>query len=609
MQSRPLKQENPIVRATGFADLSITAGEVFKQAAKTPGTGGLLKQAWSTSNSFYDALTPEEKEEARELQRNIRLRKAQLESDLTYETDEIKREQISLRLDALYKEKDVYRETKIQEMIADRRLLSVEDLQNKFGDIVEFTEPMSNEKAKLLVDNKKEAMIRDAIIEQGTAGIPGYSALIGGSLVAAAVDPIEFGASVIPYFGAARRASVISKLGRVKGRAAIGSAEAFAGSVATEPLYYGLSKQQQLDYTMSDALLNVGIGTLLGSGIGTIYGLAARKTLDVDAIIKDTNLTRKDVFIPEKIGPDDPRDFAKVFDENNFRNVKLLGGEEVSRLALAQFNKGMSVNVAPVLSRAEASPEPLNHFVKRQGGIRDLEKADANELQRGKFGVERDGEYISSINNPEGLPLVEMTRKAYQSGYLQTQSAPELVEKLKQNEKGSYTFRKGEEAAGNDWRFLYKAKDDIESEILAREDVKSQIRDLTGNEISDREAIVIYNRMQTKNQSIFDAANIENINLRDAQVKTIAANAQNIETRIGNDSLFSREAEEELIIAQDEFDLDSDLADIEQVYLALKQQGELSKEDMEIEAQFSEVDEVSSAALEAADRAARCVAS
>ena len=63
-------------------------------------------------------------------------------------------------------------------MIADRRLLSVEDLQNKFGDIVEFTEPMSNEKAKLLVDNKKEAMIRDAIIEQGTAGIPGYSALI-----------------------------------------------------------------------------------------------------------------------------------------------------------------------------------------------------------------------------------------------------------------------------------------------------------------------------------------------------------------------------------------------------------------------------------------------
>ena len=310
---------------------------------------------------------------------------------------------------------------------------------------------------------------------------------------------------------------------------------------------------------MSDALLNVGIGTLLGSGIGTIYGLAARKTLDVDAIIKDTNLTRKDVFIPEKIGPDDPRDFAKVFDENNFRNVKLLGGEEVSRLALAQFNKGMSVNVAPVLSRAEASPEPLNHFVKRQGGIRDLEKADANELQRGKFGVERDGEYISSINNPEGLPLVEMTRKAYQSGYLQTQSAPELVEKLKQNEKGSYTFRKGEEAAGNDWRFLYKAKDDIESEILAREDVKAQIRDLTGNEISDREAIVIYNRMQTKNQSIFDAANIENINLRDAQLKTIAANAQNIETRIGNDSLFSREAEEELIIAQDEFDLDSDL--------------------------------------------------
>ena len=45
-------------------------------------------------------------------------------------------------------------------------------------------------------------MIRDAIIDNWSTeyGIPGYSALIGGSLVAAAVDPIEFSASVIPNF-------------------------------------------------------------------------------------------------------------------------------------------------------------------------------------------------------------------------------------------------------------------------------------------------------------------------------------------------------------------------------------------------------------------------
>ena len=366
MRSRPLRQDNPIIRATGFADLSVTAGEVFDQAAQAPGSFGLLRQRWNTVNSFYDSLTPEEKEKAREMQRTVRLQRSDLESQLDLETDEIRKEQISLKLDDLYKQENTYKDTMIQQMLDDGRLRSPENLQEQYGDIIEFTEPMSTEKAKLLVENKKEALIRDAIISQGLTGIPGYAAMLSGSLLAAAVDPIEAFAAVIPYFGPARRASVISRLGRVRGRAAIGSAEALAGSLATEPIYFGLSQQQQLDYTMGDALFNVGIGTLLGTGIGTIRGLATRRDIDVDAIIRDTELKPEDVYIPERIGPDDPLEFTKRFDENNYRNVNLLGGSDVSRLVLAQFQKGMSVNVAPVLSRATAAPEPLNQFVKRR---------------------------------------------------------------------------------------------------------------------------------------------------------------------------------------------------------------------------------------------------
>jgi hypothetical protein len=609
MRSRPLRQDNPIIRATGFADLSVTAGEVFDQAAQAPGSFGLLRQRWNTVNSFYDSLTPEEKEKAREMQRTVRLQRSDLESQLDLETDEIRKEQISLKLDDLYKQENTYKDTMIQQMLDDGRLRSPENLQEQYGDIIEFTEPMSTEKAKLLVENKKEALIRDAIISQGLTGIPGYAAMLSGSLLAAAVDPIEAFAAVIPYFGPARRASVISRLGRVRGRAAIGSAEALAGSLATEPIYFGLSQQQQLDYTMGDALFNVGIGTLLGTGIGTIRGLATRRDIDVDAIIRDTELKPEDVYIPERIGPDDPLEFTKRFDENNYRNVNLLGGSDVSRLVLAQFQKGMSVNVAPVLSRATAAPEPLNQFVKRKGGIRDLEQKDANELQRGKFGVEREGKYISSINNPEGLSLFEMTRQAYREGYLEEQNVQELVQKLKQNEKGNYTFRQGEEAEANDWRALYKAKDDIEAEIAAREDIKIQVKDLTGADVTDREANLIYNRMQANKESVFDAAQAANINLRDAQLKAVAINAQDTSTRVGNDELFSREADEELKLAQDDFDLDGDLAEQEQMYLALKDQGELTTENLEIEAQFVEIDQVSNAASEAADRAARCVAS
>ena len=230
-------------------------------------------------------------------------------------------------------------------------------------------------------------------------------------------------------------------------------------------------------------------------------------------------------------------------------------------------------------------------------------------MQRGKFGVEREGKYISSINNPEGLSLFEMTRQAYREGYLEEQNVQELVQKLKQNEKGNYTFRQGEEAEANDWRALYKAKDDIEAEIAAREDIKIQVKDLTGADVTDREANLIYNRMQANKESVFDAAQAANINLRDAQLKAVAINAQDTSTRVGNDELFSREADEELKLTQDDFDLDGDLAEQEQMYLALKDQGELTTENLEIEAQFVEIDQVSNAASEAADRAARCVAS
>ena len=223
--------------------------------------------------------------------------------------------------------------------------------------------------------------------------------------------------------------------------------------------------------------------------------------------------------------------------------------------------------------------------------------------------LQRDGKYISSINNPEGLSLFEITRQAYREGYLEEQNVQELVQKLKQNEKGNYTFRQGEEAEANDWRALYKAKDDIEAEIAAREDIKIQVKDLTGADVTDREANLIYNRMQANKESVFDAAQAANINLRDAQLKAVAINAQDTSTRVGNDELFSREADEELKLAQDDFDLDGDLAEQEQVYLALKDQGELTTENLEIEAQFVEIDQVSNAAAEAADRAARCVAS
>ena len=203
------------------------------------------------------------KEEFREQQRQRDLRKSGLEAQLDIETDPIKREQLLGEIDQLYKEKETQRDYYSQKMIEDGRLITAEALNEEYGDFYTFEKPESREVAEMLVKNVREELVRNAILEKGLDGVAGYTALLSGALLAAATDPIELGAAFIPYFGQARRAATVARFGKVKGRTAIGAAEGLAGSLVTEPLYYGLSQQLQLDYSMGEALLNVGVGTLL----------------------------------------------------------------------------------------------------------------------------------------------------------------------------------------------------------------------------------------------------------------------------------------------------------------------------------------------------------
>ena len=94
----------------------------------------------------------------------------------------------------------------------------------------------------------------------------------GVGFAAMAVDPLELATAFIPIVGEAR---LVSRFGRVGGRTVAGMMDGLVGAAATEPVYYGLSRQQQLDYTMADALLNIGLGAILGGGIGALRGNSA----------------------------------------------------------------------------------------------------------------------------------------------------------------------------------------------------------------------------------------------------------------------------------------------------------------------------------------------
>ena len=87
MLPRQLKQDSAVIRATGFADLEVSAGQVFKQAFEAPTVGNLLYHKYKTTNDRYKNLTEEEKNNFFDQKEDFFNRKHQLKSELEKETD------------------------------------------------------------------------------------------------------------------------------------------------------------------------------------------------------------------------------------------------------------------------------------------------------------------------------------------------------------------------------------------------------------------------------------------------------------------------------------------------------------------------------------------
>lgn len=611
MRPRPLNQDSAVVRATGFADLSISAGQVFKQALEAPTVGNLLSQSYKTSNSLYNNATEEEKEEFREQQRQRDLRKSGLEAQLDIETDPIKREQLLGEIDQLYKEKETQRDYYSQKMIEDGRLITAEALNEEYGDFYTFEKPESREVAEMLVKNVREELVRNAILEKGLDGVAGYTALLSGALLAAATDPIELGAAFIPYFGQARRAATVARFGKVKGRTAIGAAEGLAGSLVTEPLYYGLSQQLQLDYSMGEALLNVGVGTLLGSGIGTIAGVTARR-LDIKEIARDSGVP-DDIFPePQRISEAEALAKSERTRQNILRNYKILGKHNVANTVLRQFVTDNEIDVSPVMPKSMPQPMDLGRFVRQQGGINDQDVTFRGELKsfdvKGIKGYYRGQTYVSGISNPDGMSLDRMAELAHEAGYLKNRDTNELIDKLRETSRGNYTFAEQDQDLALQWRSTVEAQNDFEKEMANREAIRQQIKETQGRELTDEEVAIISDRMMRTGDDIEEAAYDVGIKLEQAEAEFLARYAASPTNDVGADVNSAERFDELLPQVQDEFEFDAELEQNEAIIRQYEENGDLDAEDLKELEEIRQIEEKAASYQELTRMAAICTA-
>lgn len=100
-------------------------------------------------------------------------------------------------------------------------------------------------------------------------------AQLGISLATSMLDPLNVASAFVPVVGEARYASMLAKVGKWPARLATGAIEGAVGQAMVEPITAAARMQEQADYTMLDALVNIGFGTVFGAGLHSLTGAVA----------------------------------------------------------------------------------------------------------------------------------------------------------------------------------------------------------------------------------------------------------------------------------------------------------------------------------------------
>lgn len=589
MRPRPLATDNEPLRADAFARQAVSATTAFAESIKTPGTGGLIFEAARVGQAEVGAITREQMQSFMEGQRDRKLRQRYLEDLLMNSTDERRNQDYRDELASMAGQDNVAFQAMTQEAIDEGRLISVEELNKKYAGFLEFDRPTTELAARLLYENKKEQVIRDAIIESGPGGLGGVGVAVLGSIVVAATDPVDLASAFIPVVGQAGRAAAIARFGRVGGRAAVGAVEGAVGATITEPAYFGFSRQLQLDYTMGDALLNVGAGTLLGGGLGAAAGVITRRGVDAGEVRKLTEpetILRADVepepaAVPQPAAREKTQQDISAQAERAGAFYEQMNGRTSAELAVRQIALDQGVDVSVVMPKVVKRPQTLVEFVRSRGGIADTLPGSEGKLAEIGFAPEpfapAPGQRtaIANVNNPGARDTLEtMAVQAQKAGYIKTSNASDFLDKLTLEFGGEPVFSARNRKRVQNWVKYNSAKDAAEAEVRRRDDIKRGARELGFDEISDGEVAVI-SSMMARNGSDLETA-IEGLYTQTGRLTTRAV--QDVARKASLDPLANTRASEAASRVRDELDYDSyidrSMAAIDQMRLA----GEMTPE-------------------------------
>ena len=618
MQPRPLETENRIFGLTAADKLRVSLGRAVSEISDTPTMGNLISNKIRQESAGSNAITIQEREELNALSE----RQYIIEWNLSTETDVSVRDELLLELDQIYLQNKTQKDLILQQAITDGRLASKEDLTEMYGDQLTFDGPMAPEKAKLLYENAKAEYIRNAIIARSPTGVLPTIAKFAGGIYAMASDPIEIATMFIPVVGQTSKVASIARFGKVVGRARVGAIEGTAGALLTEPLYYGMSKDQQLDYSMQEALFNVGAGFFLGGAIGTVAGMYSRirnpdVTVAENLIKADApNVSQSDIPFAE--GKSVRSDEGVVSKEASARAnkqaselYKITGGKITYEVAIRQFVTDQSINVSMLVPKAVNPPRSLNKFIKDRGGINDSDPTFRGELKSrdvqavSEYKSKKGKRVLKSISNPKSQAnLDDMADIAFQEGYISKRDPNLLMAAIQEELSGNPVFAKQDMEEVAAWEEFEGSEIGREAEITRREDIRSELEENNITNVSDEEIAIISEKMSGTDDSAVDVYSKVSKLIEDKRAEMIARHGADINNYVG--------VEPDEAARFDEYDpeIDPDIQNeqYERIVFQLEQANGLSQYSKDGIAEINRLTEEAKAIRDVATVAARCEA-
>lgn len=382
-------QDNRVVRETGVFDLNVSLGAALGEVFDQPMMGSLAASNIQLGQEAGESLY-------------------RLDLDLEQRLLDVQDRALDMphgpERDALYAEAtEITRQMRQggtergrQLAIEQGLVLSQEELNERYADYgLQFNRPMTETEAALLAETKRAEIIRETIISAAPQGVFPAFAKFGVGVLAMATDPLELATMFIPVMGQAGRAWASTRFGRIGGPAFAGAVEGFAGSALTEPLYSTLSRQMQLDYDMSDSLLNIGLGTVLGGGLGSVSGLLTRRPTAASPTPVDVpDVGRVEVPAVERVDTAVPASA-----EQRIEQIEATAAQRpAAETALRQFLNDNPINVGE-LARSLGMEQEIRSLTSQ---IRKMKAAPVVDLVKRLGRVDPDG-YIATELRHAGI--------------------------------------------------------------------------------------------------------------------------------------------------------------------------------------------------------------